>query len=79
MSRNDQRSISSKMAKIGNITLRARFTKLERNSIKVPMGEENSAGDLLTMRTLKNTDAARSIYQEQCKLPPALRHALFGR
>ncbi len=36
----------------------ARFTKqgklvLARNSIKAPMGGENSAGDLLTMRTLK--------------------------
>ncbi len=38
------------------MTLRARFTKqgklvLERNSIKVQMGEENSACDLLTMPT----------------------------
>ncbi len=44
---------------------RARFTKqgklaLERNSIKAQMGGENSAGDLLTTRTLKNTDAARA-------------------
>ncbi len=44
---------------------RARFTKqgkltLERNSIKAPMGGGNSAGDLLIMRTLKNTDATRS-------------------
>ncbi len=43
----------------------ARFTKkgklsLERNSIKAPMGGLNSVGDLLTMRTLKNTDTAKS-------------------
>ncbi len=42
-------------------TFSARFTKqgnlaLERNSIKVPMGGENSAGDLLIRCTLKNTD-----------------------
>lgn len=39
-------------------SLRARFTKqgkltVERNSIKAPIGEEKSAGDLLTMRILK--------------------------
>ncbi len=44
--------------------LRTRFTKqgklvLERNSVKAPMGGDNSACDLQTMRTLKNTDAAR--------------------
>ncbi len=43
----------------------ARFTKqsklaLERNSTEAPMGGEYFAGDLLTMCTLKNTDAARS-------------------
>ncbi len=42
-------------------TFSAIFTKqgnlaLERNSIKVPMGGENSAGDLLIRCTLKNTD-----------------------
>ncbi len=46
-------------------TFGARFTKqgelaLECNSIKAQMGGENSVGDLLTMHTLKNTDAARS-------------------
>ncbi len=45
------------------MTLWAIFTKkgileLESNSIKAKMGGENSAGDLLTMYTLKNTDAA---------------------
>ncbi len=47
-----------------NSWLWARFTKqgklaLERNSIKAPMRGENSACDLLTMRTLKHTDTAR--------------------
>ncbi len=32
---------------------------LKCNSIKAPMGGKNSAFDLLTMRKLKNTDAAR--------------------
>ncbi len=41
--------------------LRARFTKqgklaLERNSKTAPMSVEISAGDLLTMSKLKNTD-----------------------
>ncbi len=31
---------------------------LEHNSIKASKGGENTADDLLTMRTLKNTDAA---------------------
>ncbi len=33
---------------------------LERNSIKALLGEENDAGYLLTMHTLKSTEAARS-------------------
>ncbi len=49
----------------GFYTLRDRFTKQgklawEHNPIKVPMEVENSAGDLITMRKLNNTDAARS-------------------
>ncbi len=37
----------------GQISIRAQFDKSAD-------GGDNSAGDLLTMRTLKNTDAARS-------------------
>ncbi len=61
----------------------ASFTKqdklaLEHNSIKAPMGEENSAGDLLTMCTLKNTDTTSHFHNAQCNLPPALRNAFLG-
>ncbi len=48
------------------------------------MGGENSAGDLLTMRTLKKrrsqiiSKMTSAIYREQRKLPPALRHAFLG-
>ncbi len=54
-------------------TFRARFTKqgklaLERNSIKAPMGGENSVGDLLTRCTLKNTDATSYFHNDQRNL-----------
>ncbi len=46
-------------------TIKARFSKQgklawDRNPIKVPKGVENSAGDLLTLNKLNNTDIARS-------------------
>ncbi len=58
------------------MTLWARFTKqgklaLERISIKAQMGGDNSAGDLLTMCTLKNTDAISHFHNDECNLPRA--------
>ncbi len=44
---------------------------LKCNSIKAPMGVENSACDLLTMCTLKNTDAADNFQNDQHILPRA--------
>ncbi len=54
----------------------ARFAKqgkvaLERNYLKAPMGGENSAGDLLTMLTLKNTDTTSHFHNDQRNLPRA--------
>ncbi len=43
---------------------------LEQNFIKVPMGGEISAGDLLTRCTLKNTDAYH-FHNDQRSLPRA--------
>ncbi len=58
------------------MTLWVRFTKqgilaLEHNSIKAPMGGENSAGDLLTRCTLKNTNATSHFYNDKRNLPRA--------
>ncbi len=39
--------------------------------MKVPMGGENSAGDLLAIHTLKNTDTIRSFHNDQRNLPGA--------
>ncbi len=38
----------------------ARFSKKKSSAIQALMGGENSMGDLLIMRTLKNSDTARS-------------------
>ncbi len=51
--------------------LRASFTKQgklarERNSKRALMGVEISAGDLLTTRKLKNTDATSHLHIDQC-------------
>ncbi len=49
------------------------------------MGGENSASDLLTMRTLKNTDAADHFHNDQLNLPRAaqitacFKTCFFGR
>ncbi len=55
---------------------RARFTKqgklvLVRNSTKVQMGGDNSAGDLLTMCTLKNKEATSHFHNDEHNLPRA--------
>ncbi len=57
-------------------TLRDSFTKQgklarERNSKRVPMGVEISAGDLLTTRKLRNTDATSHLHIDQCNIPSA--------
>ncbi len=54
----------------------ASFTKQgklarECNSKTVPMGVEISAGDLLTTRKLKNTDAISHFHNDQRNLPSA--------
>ncbi len=59
-----------------NKILRASFTKQgklarEPNSKTVPMGGEISAGDLLTMHKLKNTDATSHLHIDQCNIPSA--------
>ncbi len=46
---------------------------LKCNSIKALMGVENYACDLLTMCTLKNTDAADNFQNDQCILPRAVQ------
>ncbi len=75
--------------------LMARFIKYgklvwEHNPIKVRMGVESSAGDLLTKSSLKNTDATSPFHNDQCNPPKATqickyhkrvkykRHAFFG-
>ncbi len=60
----------------GEKTPRTRFTKQgklarERNSKTAPMGVEISAGDLLTMSKLKNTDATPHLHIYQCNIPSA--------
>ncbi len=55
---------------------RGSFTKQgkserERNSKTAPMGVEISAGDLLTMRKLKNTDATSHLHIDQRNMPCA--------
>ncbi len=56
--------------------LMARFIKhgkleWECNPIKVRMGVESSAGDLLTKSKLKNTDAKSPFHNDQCNSPKA--------
>ncbi len=56
--------------------LRDSFTKQgklarERNSKTAPMGGEISAGDLQTMRKLKNTDATSHLHIDQRNIPSA--------
>ncbi len=58
------------------ISHRASFTKQgklarEHNSNTALMGGEISAGDLLTMRKLKNTDAKPHLHIDQHNIPSA--------
>ncbi len=59
-------------------TIRASFTRQgklawERDSKTAPMGVEISAGDLLTTRELKNTDATSHLHINQRNIPSAVQ------
>ncbi len=63
--------------------VRASFTKQgklarERNSKTAPIGGEISAGDLLTMRKLKNTDAPSHLHIDQRNIPSAAQISIVA-